>query len=79
MTRSAIPLKAPDQVEASIERFRCRFWKRGSGGRPPVGVVPPGAWLPIGYLRKPFSRSHVTPADVVHGLIRYGEVVWMHQ
>jgi hypothetical protein len=63
-------MKTQDQVRASIERFRSGFWKRERIDHPPVGVVPARTWLPIGYLKVPFTRTHVTPADLTPALVR---------
>ena len=57
-------MKTPEQLAESIDRFRSSFWARRSGGRPPVGIACDGVWLPIHYLRQPFTRDEVLPADV---------------
>ncbi len=56
-------MKSRAQLEASVERFHRCFWDREATDRPPIGVVPSRAWLPIEYLRAPLGRDEVTPAD----------------
>ncbi|MCC7407147.1 MAG: hypothetical protein IT442_03695 [Phycisphaeraceae bacterium] len=63
-------MKTPAQLEASIDRFRQRFWLRSGKGRPPVGVADSATFMPIAYLKKPFPRDHVEPNDVTHELVR---------
>jgi hypothetical protein len=63
-------MKSPEQMAASIERFRLGFWQRAAIDRPPVGVVPARTWLPIGYLRDPFTATHVFPANVTPDRVR---------
>ncbi len=43
-------MKELAQLQASIERYRLRFWERRGSGRPPVAVVPDRSWLPVQYL-----------------------------
>lgn len=57
-------MKTEAQLAASIERFQHVFWDKQPGARPPVGVVNQGIYLPIQYLRQPFLRDEVEPADV---------------
>ena len=58
-------MKAQDQLLASIDRFRTSFWARATPvDRPPVGVACNGCWLPINYLREPFTRDEVLPEDL---------------
>ena len=43
------------QLDQSIRRFQEAFWDRQSAGRPPVGIINPGVFLPIKYLRAPLA------------------------
>lgn len=63
-------MKTPDQLEQSIDRFRRGFWLRERVDRPPLAVVPARTWLPIGYLKQPFERTHVAPQDLTRDLVR---------
>lgn len=63
-------MKSEEQLLASIDRYRRVFWARERAGRPPVGIVPARTWLPIGYLKRAFGRSHVAPADLTPDLVR---------
>lgn len=57
-------MKTTAQITETIERFQRVFWNKESGGRPPIGIVNTDIYLPVKYLRRPFPRSHVEPADV---------------
>lgn len=63
-------MKTPDQILATLDRFRRGFWLRERVDRPPIGIVPAATWLPIGYLKRPFERTHVLPGDLSRELIR---------
>ena len=63
-------MKTPEQLAASIERFREGFWGRRSIGRPPIGVGADRAWQPIGYLRAPLPEGDLAPSAVNHSLVR---------
>jgi hypothetical protein len=63
-------MKTPEQVATSIDRFRRGFWLRERVDRLPIGVVPARTWLPIGYLKQPFERTHVLPGDLSRVLVR---------
>ena len=63
-------MKAHAQLSESIERFRRGFWLRETSDRPPVGVIPDRAWLPIQYAREPLRREELLPEDVGSTLAR---------
>jgi hypothetical protein len=63
-------MKDRARLEASIDRFRRGFWDREAIDRPPVGVLPDRAWLPINYLREPLHATAFLPADVRSTLVR---------
>ena len=56
-------MKTDAQLSESIDRFQRVFWRKESGGRPPVAVVNPDMWLPAKYLRRPFPRPTAGPHD----------------
>jgi len=62
-------MKNHDQLLETIQRFQESFWQRKSGGRPPVGVYDEGIFLPINFLRAPFTRATVCPEDVDGDLV----------
>src|SRR5208283_1095707 len=62
-------MKTQSQVIESIQRFQESFWDRKSTGRPPVGIYDQGIYLPINFLRQPFTRPTVTPQDVSGALV----------
>jgi len=43
-------MKSEATLRESINRFRTRFWERTGSGRPPVGIVEAGSFLPVQYL-----------------------------
>jgi hypothetical protein len=57
-------MKSEAQLAESIDRFQKVFWGKQSDGRPPVGVVNRGIFLPIQYLRRAFPRAEIKPEDV---------------
>jgi hypothetical protein len=62
-------MKTREQLQESIERYRVGFWEKRSVDRPPVGIVPKAVWLPISYLREPFTKPVVEPDDVTAELV----------
>ena len=62
-------MRTHDQLLATIHRFQHGFWQRGGGGRPPVGIYDEGIYLPINFLRQPYTRSTVNPEDVTGDLV----------
>ena len=62
-------MKTQAQLTESIQRFKETFWERKSNGRPPVGIYEEDIFLPIKFLRQPFTRSTVCPDDVNGGLV----------
>ena len=63
-------IKDRAQLDASIDRFRRGFWNREAMDRPPFGVLPDRAWLPLLYLRGPLRASEFQPADIGPELAR---------
>jgi len=63
-------MKSTSQLAQSIERFRRGFWLRETVDRPPVGVIPARAWLPIQYAREPLRGEKLLPEDVGSSLAR---------
>ncbi len=63
-------MKSAAQLALSIDRFREGFWGRGSVDHPPIGVFPDRSLLPVNYLKAPFTRAEVLPADVRPELAR---------
>ncbi len=57
-------MKTAAQLRGSIERFRSVFWDKKSDGRPPIGIVNTDIYLPVKYLRHPFTRPYVEPDDI---------------
>jgi hypothetical protein len=57
-------MKTDAQLDESIRRFQEAFWDKQSAGRPPVGIINPGVFLPIKYLRAPLARAELLPADL---------------
>jgi hypothetical protein len=62
-------MKTQAQLTESIERFQESFWDRKSTGRPPVGIYDEDIFLPIKFLRRPFTESNVRPEDVNGDLV----------
>jgi hypothetical protein len=60
----------PAQFQERIARFREVFWEKRRGNRPPVGVVSPAVYLPIGYCRRPFPGVIVDPSDITAEVAR---------
>ena len=61
-------MKSKSQLLESIDRFQNGFWEKKHIDRPAVGVVPIDIFMPIKYLRKPFSGEKICPEDVNEGL-----------
>lgn len=69
-------MKTPEQLAASIDRFRCAFWERRPTQRPPVGVAAEANWLPVTYLQQPFTKEFVAPLDVTPDLALPDYAAW---
>lgn len=63
-------MKDRARLEAGIDRFRRGFWDREAVDRPPVGVLPDRAWLPLRYLREPLREMEFLPCDIGAELAR---------
>ena len=62
-------MKTQAQLIESIQRFQESFWDRKSTDRPPVGIYDEDIFLPINFLRRPFTRPTVSPEDVNGDLV----------
>ena len=62
-------MKSHAQLAESIQRFQESFWDRKESCRPPVGVYDEVLYLPINFLRQPFTRATVIPEDVSGELV----------
>ena len=62
-------MKTQAQLIESIQRFQESFWDRKSADRPPVGIYDEDIYLPINFLRRPFTRPTVCPEDVNGDLV----------
>jgi hypothetical protein len=63
-------VKTEAQLAESIWRFQTGFWEKRNVDRPPIGVVNQDVYLPIKYLRRPFGRKLVAPADIAPELAK---------
>jgi len=52
------------QLGESIHRFQESFWGKKKADRPPVGIYDERVFMPINFLRRPFSRATVNPKDL---------------
>jgi hypothetical protein len=57
-------MRTQAQLLETIQRFEESFWARKGTARPPVGIYDEGIFLPIQFLRRPFTRPVVRPEDV---------------
>ena len=57
-------MRTESQLLESIQRFQTNFWNKERADRPPVGVFDERVYMPINFLREPFTRATVTPEDV---------------
>jgi hypothetical protein len=62
-------MKTQEQLAESIQRFQEGFWDRKSVDRPPVGIYDEEIFLPINFLRRPFTQTAVLPEDVNGSLV----------
>jgi hypothetical protein len=62
-------MKTHAQLLESVQRFQESFWDRKSTDRPPVGIYDESIYLPINFLRRPFTRPTVCPEDVNADLV----------
>jgi hypothetical protein len=63
-------MRTESQLRGSIQRFQTSFWNKESADRPPVGVYDERVFMPINFLRRPFSRPTVSPDDVTGDLVK---------
>lgn len=57
-------MRSQEQLEESIDRFRNCFWEGKSSHHPPVGIYDDRLFLPINFLKRPFSQKLVFPENV---------------
>ena len=62
-------MRTQAQLRESIQRFQESFWDKKGTDRPPVGVYDERIFLPIDFLRRPFTRPTVYPNDVNDDLV----------
>ena len=62
-------MKTQAQLIESVQRFQECFWDRRRTDRPPVGIYDEDIFLPINFLRRPFTRPTVCPEDVNGDLV----------
>jgi hypothetical protein len=57
-------MKSGATLKESIYRFKSRFWERTGTGRPPVGIVEAGSFLPVQYLKDGPLPKDITIEDI---------------
>ena len=57
-------MRTESQLLETVQRFKESFWQRKASRRPVVGIYNDGVFLPINFLRRPFTRPIVEPEDV---------------
>jgi hypothetical protein len=62
-------MRTEGQLRESIQRFQESFWDKKRADRPPVGIYDERIFMPINFLRQPFSQPTVTPEDVNNELV----------
>ena len=68
-----------EQLEETVTRFQDSFWGKKSAGRPPVGIYNDRTYLPINFLRHPFSQHIVIPEDVTPDLVMTEYEYWFNK
>jgi hypothetical protein len=62
-------MRTQSQLSESIQRFQAHFWNKQQADRPPVGIYDERIYMPINFLRRPFSHSTVHPDDINENLV----------
>ena len=62
-------MKTQAQLIESIQRFQESFWDRKSTDAASGGIYDENIFLPINFLRQPFTRPTVCPEDVNGDLV----------
>lgn len=57
-------MRTESQLLESIQRFQTNFWNKERADRPLLGIYEERVNMPINFLRRPFSRSTVSPEDI---------------
>ena len=52
-------MRTESQLLESIQRFQSSFWNKEAAERPLVGVYDERVYMPINFLRQPFTRATV--------------------
>ena len=63
-------MRTEAQLRESIQRFEDGFWAKERLDRPPVGIYDEGIFMPISFLRRPFTKATVSPEDISEALVR---------
>jgi len=69
-------MRSQEQLEETIDHFRNCFWEKKFTHRPPVGIYDDRLFLPINFLRQPFSQNLVFPEDVTPELVMNEYEYW---
>jgi len=60
-------MRTESQLLETIQRFQANFWDKKGTKAPLIGIYDEQVYLPINFLRQPFSRPTVEPEDVTEG------------
>ena len=63
-TKGLDEMRSEAQLCETIQRFEESFWSKKKADRPPVGIYDERIYLPIQFLRRPFTSGTVSPQDV---------------
>jgi hypothetical protein len=72
-------MRTENQLLETVQRFRDCFWDRKISKRPVVGIYSDAVFLPMNFLRRPFSRSLVQPEDVTPELAMTEYEYWFRE
>jgi hypothetical protein len=62
-------MRTEGQLRETIQRFQESFWGKKKVDRPPVGIFDGRIFLPINFVRRPFTRPTISPDDVTGDLV----------
>ena len=57
-------MRTEAQLQENVQRFQANFWNKERAERPLIGIYDERVYMPINFLRRPFSRPTVTPDDI---------------